>query len=564
MSSAEEVTWSWQSFHQHHMVGKMRPLVRDRETLDRLVMKEWNLNAHDTIYGRALLSMLHCMMLDLPAAIAALAPYVAAVDGKVKLDDDAIGRQSSPFISGLVYSQAANICYRTNQTVAGLRASSRARRLLRTAARNGSWEGRQIQLALWENELWTARLRVRRNEPAAALKLIRKLVDKLNDTLDRTTRKLPGDMPSSPAGGAYARVHLLLAMTLDLWALIDWRQGRLDEARRRIYRGLFLLTSGSVDDPVRRAQLLFSASRIEASHSENNAGTVPWARHLAGCAARAFEEVRHPFHVRALLKEAICYLKSNEVEASGQHLEYVSRLVDKDAFDLGKSAWNHALTLGELRLTRLFHLEAKANVAEVSWEDVRSAAAELHRLPLLPARLKAEARLHEAIATIRLGERGALDEADGLLDEALSFAKDAHHLKIEAACYLARVELAQTLGDTELLRKSWSEASEAVTRSQSSYLEAWALSLSVRLQEALPVKFDKTWPAFVPYIRRLYKGYWAQYGARNNLNQEQVRELVKVGRTMWYEGFEMAGERKPREMKRKRGLRARDEASKEA
>lgn len=246
------------------------------------------------------------------------------------------------------------------------------------------------------------------------------------------------------------RAHSIEAFSLDVWASLDWARGRLDDARRKIYRALFLLQRGTVKDRARLGHALFTAGKIEASFSGGEHSRT--AIDILEEAEKTFPD-GHALKPQAVIQKAEALIKAGETNTAEGILGGLGRPDDPVQRTEAALAW------------------AWIHIRSGEWAKGQERAQEIldqSRSVQIPRRLLAEGHLQLGRALVGSGDR---KRGIGELKNALTTAVRHGRVKIEIAAHLELADTYILLGEDEDAHEHWQQATSLLSRVRSAYLE---------------------------------------------------------------------------------------------
>ncbi len=419
-------------------------------------------------------------MIDKKGALRALQPFVVERDpgGTVMLAREHLERLDARSRARILI-QAANLAYRHLDFDNGSSWAEEAEELLHESTPPLS--SLEFVLDWSEIAIWRVRLGWRRTRAADVHDELKMIVHRLEAAY----------VPANERG--FRAVTLHLAIALELWAAIDWFQGRITDARTKIFRSIAL--HGEVHDLVRSAYAHFTAARIEYSHERSE---FTWADHLVHVAESQFRKLKHPFLWRAMNLRARCLLRQRRVAEARTVAKAVPFAVVKDAAE-------RTYAEGEQRLTLAWIHEASAKKA-AHWRDALQQATFLvdHRTGL-PTRLRAEGYLHRAIARLHLDD--SIDGALADLNEAWTLGKEAGSTKLLIACELATADCLIKAKKDVAADYHLQRAERSLRKTESHFLRTWHIRVAGRLNSRVPISMDCDWKTSRAAYRRSYYMY---------------------------------------------------------
>lgn len=445
----------------------------------------------DQLWLRIVTAETNLLLLQIDAATDALAPFVSIRhEDRIELHKEALTTLSHrpPFLAGCLLSCLGNLLYRyhaydTAETYTR-RAHSRFIEANNKRAAQSRWvpSSTELALATAENQIWQARIMFRapwKREEISSL-----IGSVLRNLLELYNHEAPG------------RVGLVMAMALDLSALLAWNRGELDSAKSQIYRSLYLLESLPGGDDVRLAHALCAAARIESGHDSSH---VPWALHLSRRSFELYEKHQHAFSLRVSILIAQGLVRLN-------HLNEAQEILANLTQEATSRSSESCLLSAEIGVTKLWILERRPDLDAVQrwslcYEESLRIVGEKSSIP---RRLHAEALLYLGRAQFRLGMSPVT--ARETLAESIRLAQEDSRSKVEIAGLLGTVE---TLIDTmpaEALRV-FSVAQQRLSTTASAYLREWARRLAPILSGPLLVDVHGKYDEVLQGFTRTYLAY---------------------------------------------------------
>ena len=412
-----------------HQLGQTAVLADNWDHLKNLVAGYDDPTATETWQLRAITNDVSLALFRPERARQSLSPYLRAE--KSLLSNDSVLEKLPDVGRAVILSQLGNLAYRSLQFDQGFEWTNQAAEIFSTLG--SDTDIFQRVFARNENRIWRARVRMRLSGDRELAQ------EELEETAAELT--LCYDDPDLYPHFC-GRIDLQLSINLNLLALLAWNRGRLEEARRRIYRALYLTTRGNADDDIRWAHNLCCAARIEASHSTER---FVWGKHLAEESATLFGARQHPFRYRSMIQAAQCSVKTGDYADGQKAIDEVRDLIDKDEYLRTNFDSEARYVEGEMRLTECWMREREAVRAHNSparWEECHTAAQAIERAyetpKRMPNRLRIEAGFHIGRALVHLD--GRVEDGRARLREAEKEAANDDRAKIQAACHLALAE----------------------------------------------------------------------------------------------------------------------------
>lgn len=505
-----------------------------------------HLEANDQIVARAIAAEVHLLMAERDSAASVLSPYLSFSDESprrpLRAVADAIETTGAHRRDiAQIYMQVGNTFYRFHDHERAEEYLQSARGYYQTALARARSNRRTVEIERWLNEVWIGRLAMRRSgrwrDAEAQLVTAIGALDQLYEAFSSRSEG-DGIEELDPDGG---RLDLVLAIGLNIYSQLCWKMGNFDDARRLVYRSLFLLRDGRARDEIREAHTLHSASRIEGSQSQER---FAWGAHLASRAATRFKRSSHPFLARSLVQRAACLAKSDgalespdkigvRANAVLRHVN-IDELPDKD---------EQTFVQGDVDLVRLWISEKRAAANMEDWNECHEMALSLHERKL-PNRLEGEALFHLGRCLARLGSDVKVAEGRDLLQRAEHHARDEGRVKIQAACNAALAE--SYLGsDMAEAKRYYGRAERLAIEAPSAYVTEWLehLSVQVRGMAQIDVKGDKS--QFTKRARRLYASYHgAEIEASGGHLKDEIERRTGLAPSTFYNWL---GKKPPRE-----------------
>ena len=421
--------------------------------------------------------------------------------------------QDSPtsYEAGLVISQVANLLYRSFQFPKGAELAGTADDLLQKRS------DPEAILAIAENQIWWARLQWRVGELTAA-----------KATLSRMLYQLERGQtePHKVNGGR----DLVWALAHDLWATFDWRQGHLDDARRRIHMALDRLRNEVVKDKIRLAHALYIAGRIEAADARPYTSPLRYYEQ----AKKILEDHKHSCVARPVVNAAQYCIKIKQRERAKKYLEEVRNLLD-----VIPSESERTYVTCDVLLAELWILEQSAYSGTSGWDAVLEKADELVetntklvRASATPNRLALEGALHRGLSKIHIHKsEKQVREGVKLARAVLEDAQKGGARKIEIA---ARFTIAEGVRGTDKggALEQWREGTDLLSTINGGYLEEWQRRLGRELRAPLIVVIDpnKTFGEGKKALERAYySNLWEIYR-----DHERCWKAAGVSKATWF------------------------------
>ena len=459
--NTDSATGLWDAARTWYLQGNTDRIRQNLPALADLSSSE-TLPRKDRLRIAAVAAQGFCLTLEIEPALRCLSPILDPDSASPRINEGALAEIAAwdACLAGRLLTPVCNILYRTLEYEQGARLARRAQHYFETTARL-SGEGLECFLGRVEGEVWALRLDWRAGHHVDFTFRIGTLVRELVTAYPKWERE---------AGG---QIDLLLSLALNRWAVFDLAKGNLDAARKRIYRALYLLSGGTVQDSIRLAYTLYTAARIESSISTSD---FIWARRLQRQAGDLFGSIRHPFLLRSNVHLAVCYIKARRFDEARSVLLRV-----KEA--LNTIADRHELNLvdGETKLAELLIAEHEAGDNPDFWEKCASMAGKLAkdaRSGKLTTRLLAEGEFHLGRAHVLLDRH---EEGRAELLQAVETAKRDGRVKIQAAAHLVLAESYIDTNDMDKAQEHWVRSERLQAKGTSSYLIALRSQIAPRL-----------------------------------------------------------------------------------
>ena len=460
----------WQDYKKHYRYGRITPLIDVREELLDWVAElgekkskgeETWLNDEETYRLQAICCQVYCLLLLRKKAVDSLGGFLELSpdqDDRFKVEVktekiEALRKEASDLVVGMVLSAIANVLYRYLQIAEGLKYAQLAEDYFQLAydtlhqdkagyeiPRSSDPEAwrvyeEKIDLLIFcsENRVWLCRLLwpIVRSKQSNKLNKLEDITQLLNATVNELTRVYHEDRTDDEV---FAGVDLRMALALELWAVLLWTENNLDAARRRIYRALFLIRNRAgergIKDIVRLSFCLYTAGRIEGSRSRRS---YAWGidlerqalinfRRLKGEETGKYGEMElknplpqhHSFYARTLVQQAHLLIKASQ-EFSRQSEEGKTRLakakkllrkakkeIDENLSQYDPFEGNYARW--QWYLARLWIAQSKAKDYPKLWRNVRNIAAQdlPSQVDGIPRSLLLKGQFHEGLALTHL------------------------------------------------------------------------------------------------------------------------------------------------------------------
>lgn len=546
--------------------GHIDGLLRIRRTLSDAVSQLNQLSFADEESGeldeavltRALSSFVHQLTGERARVREAVAPFLNEADELDEARLDRVVDAVSPTSGARLQTQIAAWCYRRAfdyPAVAARFAEQAVRRLKPPGRASEPFLGEHDRLvALYNAQLWSARIDWRSGYPEAALRRLEGLVDALTETAWNYEHEVVQEGTQLPTTwvGAFTSIegqaHCLLAS-------IEFARGNA-RARHKISRAILLLKYGGMFPPRMRSEVvpvpvasnsvheaygLFLSGKFESSFSKRR---FRWAVRTTRYAEERFDEVSqslldgqpHPWRLRASVQLCQTLLKAGERCEAEEVLERIMR--DSASILEDPQSPTHDLDelsriVAELALARLWlaEQEARESPTEDNREKYKKAAEKIPEHGV-PSRLRAERRLHRGRA---LAQLGAHEEAETEIRVALEIAGDGERRNIAAACHLALAELFGPIRPASAWA-SLEDYSQTVRLSDtgSSYLDDWARRVIATVNKGRSVTLDLSGRNLDGMKDALEEAYFVYNQRRAGRRQTAFSDLTGLDKNRYY------------------------------
>jgi len=427
------------------------------------------------IRAAILASQLFLPRMEVRSAAQSLSPYLTS--GKTieprRKPIQRLKRSNSKCLGGLALAEMANVLFRSFRSEEGEKLGIEALELLKARKSDqGGFGSLFVELSVVLAHVWWARLAWQVGKEGEARACLDEQLDRLGE--------MRWQYPAKPGG-----INWAAAIVLDLSADLALAAAQHDLALRQIERALILMQDGVHDSP-RLGHILYVAGRVAGSFVDRK--SLGWPVRLFERSKEAYPD-DHPFQFRAANQMAQCFVKAGDLtKAEGLLTDAVKRL--EEAKELASD--QRAFCQAELRLTRIWILERRAQAGMLDWTSCRSEAAELLRESEdLPRRLQGEAALHYALSLVACGEpRAALRH----LERAGELAAKDGRATLDAAVRLAFVEAHLRAGNERNAMRAWEHAEERLSTAKSGYLQEWRERLASRMNKPLSILLHPDWP----------------------------------------------------------------------